>query len=102
MISRISSALVQMSRVFAETKVLTIGMPHSATNEFHGRRAQRVILGKLQFSGEDPTLKGSAFGALDKSFPVEHVVLRHRACGDTLWGVGGEILVFMKKTLLCD
>lgn len=77
-------------------------MPHPTANELHRRRAQGVILGELEFCCEHAAFKGCPFGALNESLPVEHVILRHRASGDTLWRVRGQVLVLMEETFLGD
>lgn len=80
----------------------TVRVPHATSDELHCRRAQGVVSWELQLRCEDTALEGSFLWTLDQGFPIEHVILGDGACGDTLWWVGGEVLVFVEKTLLGD
>lgn len=80
----------------------TVWVPHSTPDELHGGRAQGIVLGELELCCKYTTLEGSASGAFDQSFPVEHVILRDGASRDTLGRVCGEVLVLVKETLLGD
>jgi hypothetical protein len=77
-------------------------VPHPTPDELHSRWAQRVVLGEFELCGEDTTLERGTSGALDQSFPVEHVIFGDWACGDALGRVGGEVLVFVEQALLRD
>lgn len=80
----------------------TVWVPHSTSDELHGRRAQRIVFWELELGCKDTTLEGSTSGALDQSFPVEHVILRDGASRDALGWVCGKVLVLVKETLLSD
>ena len=79
----------------------TIRMPH-VCNELHAWRSERVVLGKLELSGENTSLEGGSLGPLDKAFPVEKVVFRHRAGGDTFRRVVGESSVLLEEATMCS
>lgn len=77
-------------------------MPYATSDKLHRRRAQGVVPWELQFRCEDAALEGGFFRALDQGFPIKHVIFGDGTCGDTLWWVGGEVLVFVEKALLSD
>ena len=76
----------------------TVGMPE-ITEELHGGRHERVVLGKLEFGGEDTSLVRCAFGALDHGFPDEQVILIDGAGRDAIGRIGGQVFVFLKEPL---
>lgn len=76
----------------------TVRMPHVARKP-HGRRRERIVLGKLELGGEDAALEGRALGALDQCFPHEDVVFGDGACGDAFGRVVGERAVFVEEAL---
>ena len=66
----------------------TVWMPHLA-EKLHGRRCERVVLGKLELGGEDAALEGGALGPLDQGFPDQEVIFGDGAGGDALGRVVG-------------
>ena len=78
--------------------LVTGGMPE-ITEELHGGRHERVVLGKLQFGREDPSLVRRAFGALDHGLPDEQVILIDWARRDAIGRIGGQVFVFLKEPL---
>ena len=76
-------------------------MPHTA-QEAHRRRHERVVLGKLQFRGEDAAFVWCAFRTEDHGFPDEEVVFIDGPGGDTIRRVGGEVFVLLEETLRGD
>lgn len=74
----------------------TVRMPHLAQKP-HRRWIERVILGELQFGGEDAAFKGGAVRALDEGFPEEDVVFGDGAGGDAVGRGGGEEFVFVEE-----
>jgi hypothetical protein len=70
--------------------------------EFHGRWHERVVFWEFELCWEDAALVWCAFGALDHGFPDEEVVFADWACGDTIWWVGGEVLVFLEEAFAGD
>lgn len=80
----------------------TVRVPHTTSNELHCRRAQGVISWELQLRCEDAALKRGFLWTLDQGFPIEHIIFGDGACGDALWWVGREVLVFVEKALLSD
>lgn len=80
----------------------TVGVPDATADELHRRWAERVVFGELELCCEDATFEGCFFRALDQSFPVEHVIFGDWAGGDSLWWVGGEVLVLVEQALLGD
>lgn len=79
---------------------LTIRMPDLA-NEFHRRWREGVILGKLELSREDTTLKWRPLGPLDQRLPVEEVVFGDWPCCDAFWWVVGQGTVFLEEAAMC-
>ena len=77
-------------------------MPDPPSNEFHRWRTERIILGEFELGSKYTTFKWRALGTLDQGFPVEHVIFRDWACGDSLGWVCGEILVLVEETFLSD
>lgn len=69
-------------------------MPHVACKAHSGGR-KRVVFWELEFCGENTALEWGAFGALDQSFPSEHVLLGDWASGDSLRRVPSEVLILM-------
>lgn len=61
----------------------TVWVPNSTSDKLHSRGAQRIVLGELELGCKHTTLEGSVAGALDQSFPIEHVILRDGASRDT-------------------
>ena len=80
----------------------TVRVPHATSDKFHRRRAQGVVSWELQLCCENAALEGGFFWALNQGFPIEHVIFGDGTGGDTLWWVGGEVLVFVEKALLSD
>lgn len=78
----------------------TVRVPDSTANKLHRRRAQRIILGELQFGGKDASFKWCAFRALDQGLPMEHVIFRDGTSRDAVGWVGGEVLVLVEETFL--
>lgn len=75
------------------TGLRTIWMPEVA-QESHRRRHERVVFRKFEFGGEDAAFEWCAFWSLDQCLPHEHVIFGDGACGDAIWWVVGEMLVF--------
>lgn len=74
----------------------TIRMPDFA-QELHFGRTKWIVFGKLEFGGEDTSLKGCVFGPLDQGFPGEDVVFGDGTSGYAVrWG-GGEEAVFVEE-----
>jgi hypothetical protein len=71
-------------------------MPH-IRDELHLRRRERIVLGKLEFGGEDAAFERCAFGALDQGFPEEHVVFGDGTRGYAFGWVGGEGFVLFEE-----
>lgn len=67
-------------------------------DELHLGWRERIVLGELEFGGEDTAFEGCAFGALDQRFPEKHVVFRYRARGYAFGRVGGERFVLFEET----
>lgn len=74
----------------------TVRVPHIG-EEAHGGRGERVVLGELQLGREDAALKGGLLRTLDEAFPVEEIILGHRAGGDAFRGVVCEGAVFLEE-----
>lgn len=79
----------------------TIRMPDLA-QELHLGRVQGIVLGELEFGGEDATLEGRAFGPLDQRLPHEQVVFVDWARRDPVRRTGQEGFVLLKEPLGCD
>lgn len=77
-------------------------MPDASADEFHRRGAERIISGELELCGENTAFERRFFGALNQSFPVEHVIFGDGAGSDSLWWVGGEVFVFVEQAFLGD
>lgn len=75
-------------------------MPHAPTQELHGGRTQRVILGESELRGEHTPFERGPLGPLDQRLPVEHVVLRDGPRGDALRRGGGEVAVLVEEAFL--
>jgi len=73
-------------------------MPEVA-QESHGRRHQGVVFWKLEFGRKDTTFEWRALWTFDQGFPYEHVIFGDGTCGDAIWWVIGEMLVFREQTL---
>lgn len=71
-------------------------MPHF-NHELHLGRRKRIVFWEFEFCGEDTAFEGRAFGALDQSFPEEHVVFCYGAGSYAFWRVGGEPFVFFEE-----
>ena len=72
-------------------------MPHVG-EEAHRWRGKRIVLWKLELSGENTAFERCAFWSLDEAFPVQEVVFCDGACGDALWGIVGEGAVLLEET----
>jgi len=73
-------------------------MPEIA-QELHRRRHERVVFGELELGWEDASFVWRAFGALNKCFPDEQVILADGAGGDAVGWVGGEVLILLEEPL---
>ena len=65
----------------------------------HGRRHQGIILWEFELGGKDAAFVGSALWSFDQRFPDEEVVFGDGAGGDAVWGVLGEVFVFLEEAL---
>jgi hypothetical protein len=65
--------------------------------ELHGRRHERVVLGKFELCWEDAAFIWCSLGTLDHGLPQEEVIFVDWACCDALWRVGGEVLVLLEE-----
>lgn len=72
-------------------------MPH-VSEEPHGWRGKRIVLGELELGGKDTALERSALGALDKALPVKQIVFGDGASGDALGWVVGERAILLEQT----
>jgi len=81
-----------------ETGGRTVWVPDIA-QELHGRRHERVVLGKLEFRWKHAAFVWGVLRALYESLPDEQIIFRDWAGRDAVWRVGSEVLVLLEEPL---
>lgn len=75
----------------------TIRMP-DFTQKLHLGRAEGIVFGESEFSGEDASFEGRVFGTLDQRFPGEDVVFGDGTGGYAVGRRGGEEAVLVEES----
>jgi hypothetical protein len=68
------------------------------TQKLHLGRAEGIVFGESEFSGEDASFEGRVFGTLDQRFPGEDVVFRDGTGGYAVGRRGGEEAVLVEES----